>query len=35
VLHRWAGLSFSLGTPKIACDPSDPQTWQRPYVFTP
>lgn len=33
-VQRWAALPFSLGTPKIACDPSDPSTWQRPYVFT-
>jgi hypothetical protein len=31
---RWAPVAFSLGTPKIAADPSDPSTWQRPYVFT-
>lgn len=33
-LHTWAGLAFSLGIPHNAMDPSDPLTWQRPYVFT-
>jgi hypothetical protein len=32
-LARWAPIRFSLGTPKIACDPSNPATWQRPYQF--
>ena len=33
-LHTWSMVTFSLGTPKVAMDPSDPTTWQRTYVFT-
>lgn len=33
-LHTWSGLKFSLGRERKAMDPSDPSTWQRPYVFT-
>lgn len=33
-LHTWSGLPVSLAKPKLAMDPSDPSTWQRPYVFT-
>ena len=34
-IARTSAPMFSLGTPKIAMDPSDPSTWQRSYVFTP
>jgi hypothetical protein len=32
---RFAPVGFTLGRPKLMMDPSDPSTWQRPYVFTP
>lgn len=32
-LIRWAPAQFSLGTPHLAMDPTDPSTWQRSYVF--
>jgi len=32
---RFAAVGFTLGKPKLMMDPSDPSTWQRPYVFTP
>ena len=35
LVARTPAPMFSLGTPKIAMDPSDPSTWQRTYVFTP
>ena len=30
---RWAPVAFQPVPPKLACDPSDPSTWQRPYQF--
>ena len=33
-LHTWAGLPFSPGLERVEMDPSNPLTWQRPYVFT-
>jgi hypothetical protein len=33
-LHTWHGLPFAPVAPKKMMDPSDPSTWQRPYVFT-
>jgi hypothetical protein len=31
---RWSPCTFRLPPAKLMMDPSDPQTWQRPYVFT-
>lgn len=31
---RWAAVPFSPGRARVEMDPSDPSTWQRPYIFT-
>ena len=33
-LIRNSTLALSLRQPKLMMDPSDPTTWQRPYLFT-
>lgn len=34
-LHRWAPAPFAPVPPKLMMDPSNPNTWQRAYRFTP
>lgn len=33
VLQTGGGLKVTLATPRLAMDPSDRTTWQRPYIF--
>ena len=33
-LARGTGFGVTLRKPKLMMDPSDPATWQRPYVFS-
>ncbi|MDA8323852.1 MAG: hypothetical protein M0030_29140 [Actinomycetota bacterium] len=30
---RGGGMSVHLATPRLMADPSNPATWQRPYIF--
>jgi hypothetical protein len=33
-LHTGGAMTWAPAQPNLMMDPSDPSTWQRPYVFT-